>query len=78
MIWRLKFAAGNEGGIPLILLAVGYQPHGTLQMANRPVTIGTINDYMHKRNGQKQDHPQRADPGGPKARVVVICRHGVR
>ena len=43
-------------------------------MVNRPVTIGTINDYMHERNGQKQDHPQRADPGGPKARGVVIWK----
>lgn len=33
--------------------AVGCQPHGTLQMVNWPVTIDTINDYMHKRNGQK-------------------------
>ena len=49
-----------------------YQPHGTLQMVNRPVTIGTINDYMHERNGQKQEHPQRASPEGPKARRVAI------
>lgn len=34
--------------------AVGHQPHGTLQMVNRPVTMGTINDYMHKRNGQNK------------------------
>lgn len=55
--------------------AVGYQPHGTLQMVNRPVTIGTINDYMHKRNGQKQEqHPQRAEPDGPKARVLWIWK----
>lgn len=33
--------------------AVGCQPLGTLQMVNQPVTIDTINDYMHKRNGQK-------------------------
>lgn len=43
-------------------------------MVNRPVTIGTINDYMHERNGQKQEHPQKADPGGPKARGVVIWK----
>lgn len=50
--------------------AVGEQPHGTLQMANRPVTMGTINDYMHKRNGQNQDGPRSAEPAGPKARAV--------
>lgn len=54
--------------------AVGHQPHGTLQMVNRPVTMGTINDYMHKRNGQKQDDPRRAEPGGPKARAVITSR----
>lgn len=54
---------------------VPYQPHGTLQMVNRPLTIDTINDYMHKRNGQKQEHHQRADPEGPKARMVMIRRH---
>lgn len=54
---------------------VPYQPHGTLQMVNRPLTIDTINDYMHKRNGQKPEHPQRADPEGPKARKVMIRRH---
>lgn len=53
-----------------------YQPHGTLQMVNRPVTIGTINDYMHERNGQKQDHLQRAHPRGPKARGVVMLKQG--
>lgn len=31
-----------------------WQPHGTLQMVNRPVTIGTINDYMHERNGKNK------------------------
>lgn len=35
-----------------------------------PVTIGTIND-MHEGNGQKQDHPQRGEPVGPKARGFV-------
>lgn len=45
-------------------------------MVNRPVTIGTINNYMHERNGQKQDHPQRADPEGPKARGVVMWKWG--
>lgn len=49
------------------MTAVGDLPHGTLQMVNRPVTMGTINDYMHKRNGQKQDGPE---PGGPKARLL--------
>lgn len=39
-------------------------------MVNRPVTMGTINDYMHKRNGQKQDGPRSAEPGGPKARLL--------
>lgn len=55
----------------LTVTAVGDQPHGTLQMVNRPVTMGTINDYMHKRNGQKQDGPKSAEPGGPKARAVI-------
>ena len=41
-------------------------------MVNRPVTIGTINDYMHERNGQKHDHPQKVDRLGPKARGVMI------
>lgn len=55
------------------MTAVGYQPHGTLQMVNRPVTIGTIDDYMQKRNGQKQEHPERAEPEGPKARIFRSC-----
>lgn len=39
-----------------------HHPHGTLQMVNRPVTMGTIDDYMHEGNGQKSEHPQRDDP----------------
>ena len=42
-------------------------------MVNRPVTIDTINDYMHERNGQKQGRPHRADPQGPKVRGVTNC-----
>lgn len=53
------------------MTAVGDLPHGTLQMVNRPVTMGTINDYMHKRNGQKQDGARSVEPGGPKARLLA-------
>lgn len=28
---------------------------------------------MQKRNGQKQEHPERAEPEGPKARKVSSC-----
>lgn len=49
--------------------AVGCQPHGTLQMVNWPVTIDTINDYIHKRNGQKsRSELGELLLGGPKAR----------
>lgn len=60
------------------MTAVGDLPHGTLQMVNRPVTMGTINDYMHKRNGQKQDGPKSAEPGGPKARLLSHGDSSVR
>lgn len=36
--------------------------------------MGTINDYMHEGNGQKQAHLQKEDPSGPKTRRVMICR----
>lgn len=39
-----------------------------------PVTMGTINDYMHEGNGQKQAHLQKEHPSGPKTRRVMICR----
>lgn len=42
-------------------------------MVNQSVTIGTIDDYMHERNGQKQGSPQRAVPGGPKVRRIRVC-----
>lgn len=45
-------------------------------MVNLPVTIGTINDYMHERNGQKQDRPHRADLVGPKARGFIMWNQG--
>lgn len=52
--------------------AVGCRPLGTLQMVNRPVTIDTINDYMHKRNGQKS----RSDLGGLSLGVLKPATTG--
>lgn len=45
-------------------------------MVNQPVTIGTINDYMHERNGQKQEHPQSLGLQVLKPALFWPCRPG--